>query len=184
MLRRLGEAYAEVLTAHHGLIRACLAGHDGQEIDTQGDAFFAVFSSPRACVAAAIEMQRAFVSHPWPAGEEVRVRMGVHSGEASQTAAGLVGLDIHRAARIAAAAHGGQIVVSAATAALLGTRCRRAPRSRTWACTGSRTSAGPSRSSSSRPTASRGLPALALARQPEAAEQPAGAGVELHRPRR
>jgi predicted ATPase/class 3 adenylate cyclase len=119
MLRRLGDTYTEVLTAHHGLIRTGLAGHGGKEIVTQGDGFFAAFSSPRACVAAAIEMQRAFVSYPWPGGERVRVRMGVHSGEASETAAGLIGLDIHRAARIAAAAHGGQVVLSATTAALL-----------------------------------------------------------------
>jgi class 3 adenylate cyclase len=117
--RRLGDGYGEVLAAHHWLIRSGLAAHGGKEIDTQGDAFFAVFTSPSACVAAAIEMQRAFASHPWPAGGEVRVRMGIHSGEASETAAGLIGLAVHRAARIAAVAHGGQIVVSAATAALL-----------------------------------------------------------------
>jgi len=120
LLARLGGVYGEVLANHHRLIRAGLAAHSGEEVDTQGDAFFAVFSSPSACAAAAIEIQRALVSHPWPAGEEVRVRMGLHSGEASQTAAGLVGLGIHRAARIAAAGHGGQIVLSAATAALLG----------------------------------------------------------------
>ena len=119
MLRRLGETYTEVLTAHHELIRTCLARHDGTEIAAQGDGFFAAFSSPQACVAAVIEMQRVFISYPWPVGEEVRVRMGVHSGEAAQTTAGLVGLDINRAARIAAAAHGGQVVLSAATAALL-----------------------------------------------------------------
>ena len=119
MLRRLGETYAEVLTGHHRLIRAALAAHGGKEIDTQGDAFFAVFTSPGACVAATIEMQRAFISYSWPAGEGLRVRMGVHSGEASETAVGLVGLDVHRGARIAAVAHGGQIVLSATTAALL-----------------------------------------------------------------
>jgi predicted ATPase/class 3 adenylate cyclase len=120
LLTRLGGGYAEVLADHHRLIRASLAAHGGEEVDTQGDAFFAVFSSPSACAAAAIDMQRAFLSHPWPAGEGVRVRMGLHSGEASQTTAGLVGLGIHRAARIAAAGYGGQIVLSAATAALLG----------------------------------------------------------------
>jgi predicted ATPase/class 3 adenylate cyclase len=119
MLQHLGDAYAQVLADHHRLIRAALAAHGGQEIDTQGDAFFAAFSSPSACVAAAIEMQRAFVSYPWPVGETVRVRMGIHSGEASETSAGLVGLDVHRAARIASAAHGGQVVLSATTAALL-----------------------------------------------------------------
>ena len=119
MLQRLGDAYAQVLADHHRLIREALAVHDGKEIDTQGDAFFAVFSSASACVSAAIKMQRAFIAHAWPAGGAVRVRMGIHSGEASRTVAGLVGLDVHRAARIAAAAHGGQIVLSATTAALL-----------------------------------------------------------------
>ena len=119
MLQRLGDAYAQVLADHHQLIRAALAAYDGNEVDTQGDAFFAAFASPSACVAGAIEMQRAFVSYLWPAGGTVRVRMGIHSGEASETAVGLVGLDVHRAARIASAAHGGQIVVSATTAALL-----------------------------------------------------------------
>jgi len=120
MLRRLGDAYAEVLTAHHAVIRAGLAEHRGREVGTQGDAFFAAFSSPKACVAAAIEIQRALASYPWPAGERVRVRMGIHSGQAAQTPAGLVGLDLHRVAWITAAAHGGQVVLSAATAALLG----------------------------------------------------------------
>src|ERR1700686_925328 len=73
MLQRLGETYAEVLTGHHRLIRGALTAHGGKEIDTQGDAFFAVFTSPGACVAAAIEMQRAFISYSWPAGERLRV---------------------------------------------------------------------------------------------------------------
>src|ERR1700689_2057046 len=119
MLQRLGDAYAGVLTDHHRLLRLVLAAHDGKEVDTQGDAFFAVFSSASACAAAAIEVQLAFMSHAWPAGETVRVRMGIHSGEASESPAGLVGLDIHRAARIAAVAHGGHGVLSASTAALL-----------------------------------------------------------------
>jgi predicted ATPase/class 3 adenylate cyclase len=119
MLRRLGGAYAEVLAGHHGIIRSSLAAHHGREVDTQGDAFFAVFPAPSACVAAAVEMQRAFAAHRWPADYPVRVRMGIHSGEVAQTGVGLVGLEVHRAARIAAVAHGGQIAVSAATAALL-----------------------------------------------------------------
>ena len=119
MLKRLGDGYAQVLADHHRLIRDALAAHDGREVDTQGDAFFAVFSSARACVCAAIAMQQGLIAHAWPGGGAVRVRMGIHSGEASGTPAGLVGLDVHRAARIAAAAHGGQIVLSATTAALL-----------------------------------------------------------------
>jgi predicted ATPase/class 3 adenylate cyclase/DNA-binding CsgD family transcriptional regulator len=120
MLQRLGDAYAGVLADHHRLIRAGLSAHGGEEIVTQGDGFFAVFASPRACADAAVQMQRALVSHAWPAGERVPVRMGIHSGEASQTAAGLVGLEVNRAARITAVAHGGQVVVSAVAAGLLG----------------------------------------------------------------
>ncbi len=117
---RLGHAvYSKVLADHHRLIRAGLASHDGKEMGTQGDGFFAVFSSPSACVAAVIEIQRALGAHEWPDGERVRVRMGVHSGEASETGTGLVGLDVHRAARVGAVAHGGQIVLSAAAAALV-----------------------------------------------------------------
>jgi predicted ATPase/class 3 adenylate cyclase len=120
LLGRLGEGlYAQVLAGHHSLIRSGLAAHDGREGDTQGDAFFAVFSSPRACVAAALEMQQALAAHAWPGGEHVRVRMGVHAGEASQTATGLVGLDVHRAARVAAVGHGGQVLVSEAVAVLV-----------------------------------------------------------------
>jgi class 3 adenylate cyclase len=87
LLRRVGEsAYAQVLAGHHSLIRSGLAVHGGREVDTQGDAFFAAFSSPRACVAAVMEMQRALEAYAWPAGDHVRVRMGVHTGEASKTA--------------------------------------------------------------------------------------------------
>jgi predicted ATPase len=86
---------------------------------TLGDGFFAVFTSPRACVRAVLEMQRGLAARDWPEGEQVRVRMGVHSGEASETAAGLVGLDVHRAARLAGVAHGGQVVFSSSAAALV-----------------------------------------------------------------
>lgn len=121
LLQRVGgDVYARVLSDHYGLIRAALAGHGGRGVDTAGDGLFAVFSSPRACVAAALEMQRALGSHAWPDGVRVRVRMGVHAGEAEWTAAGLVGLDVHRAARIAAVAYGGQVLVSAAAAVLAG----------------------------------------------------------------
>ncbi|MGA3354978.1 MAG: adenylate/guanylate cyclase domain-containing protein [Acidimicrobiales bacterium] len=120
LLTRLGDVtYAETLAHHHRLIRASLSAHDGKEISMQGDGFFAVFSSPRACLAAVIDMQRAIATHEWPSGEQLRVRMGVHCGEASDTSAGLVGLDVHRAARIAAVAHGGQILLSATAAGLV-----------------------------------------------------------------
>jgi predicted ATPase/class 3 adenylate cyclase len=120
LLRRVGDGdYAQVLAGHHAVIRWGLAGHGGREVDTQGDAFFAVFSSPRACVAAVLEMQRALEAHEWPAGERVRVRMGVHTGEASKAGTGLVGLDVHRAARVAAVAYGGQVLVSETAAGLV-----------------------------------------------------------------
>ena len=120
LLGRVGEGvYAQVLADHHLIIRSGIAAHDGREVDTQGDAFFAVFSSLAACVAGVLEIQQALEAHAWPAGEHVRVRMGVHTGEASQAATGLVGLDVHRAARVAAAGHGGQVLLSETSAALV-----------------------------------------------------------------
>jgi predicted ATPase/class 3 adenylate cyclase len=120
LLGRLGDDdYAQVLAGHHALIRSALAAHDGREVDTQGDAFFAVFSSPRGCVAAVLAMQQALAAHGWPGGERVRVRMGIHCGEAARTAAGLVGLEVHRAARVAAVAWGAQVLVSEAAAGLV-----------------------------------------------------------------
>jgi predicted ATPase/class 3 adenylate cyclase len=120
LLRRVGgSTYADTLTAHRQVVRAGLAAHNGREIDTQGDAFFAVFTSPSACVAAMIEIQLGFASHEWPAAEVVRVRMGAHSGEAVDTPNGPVGIDVHRAARVAAIAHGGQSIVSGTTATLV-----------------------------------------------------------------
>ena len=121
LLRRVGQGvYARLLADHHSIIRSGLAAHGGREVDTQGDAFFAVFSSPAACVAAVLAMQRTLETHAWSAGEHVRVRMGMHTGQASATATGLVGLDVHRAARVAAAGYGGQVLVSEALAALVG----------------------------------------------------------------
>jgi predicted ATPase/class 3 adenylate cyclase len=120
LLGRLGEAtYARLLAEHHQLIRDSLAAHGGNEMDTQGDGFFAVFTSPRACVRAVLEMQRELAARDWPEGEQVRVRMGVHSGEASETATGLVGFDVHVAARLAGVAHGGQVVFSSSATALV-----------------------------------------------------------------
>ena len=120
LLRRAGEdVYAQVLAGHQAIIRSVLADRGGREVDTQGDAFFAVFFSPRACVAAVLEMQRALQARAWPAGEQVRVRMGVHTGEASRAATGLVGLDVHRAARVAAVGYGGQVLLSETATALV-----------------------------------------------------------------
>jgi len=119
LLERLGpEAYTGLLAEHHALVRSALATHGGNEVSTQGDSFFATFTSPSAALAAVVDMQRALLAHAWPNAEQLRVRMGVHAGEAAETPAGLVGLDIHRAARLAAVAHGGQVVLSEAAAVL------------------------------------------------------------------
>ena len=120
LLRRLREGlYAQVLADHRSLIRSGLTAHGGREVDTQGDGLFAVFSSPSACLAAVIDMQKALETHAWPGGEHVRVRMGIHTGEASQTATGLIGLDVHRAARVAAVGYGGQVLLSETAATLV-----------------------------------------------------------------
>ena len=120
LLRRLREGlYAQVLADHRSFIRSGLAAHGGREVDNQGDGLFAVFSSPSACLAAVIEMQRALAAHAWPAGERVQVRMGIHTGEASATGTGLVGLDVHRAARVAAVGYGGQVLLSESASILV-----------------------------------------------------------------
>ena len=120
LLERIGhDAYVRVLADHHEIVRGQFAAHGGREIDTQGDSFFAVFTSAGACIAAVIEMQRALAAHDWGDAGRLRVRMGVHSGKASETSAGLVGFDVHRAARVAGVAYGGQILVSETSAALI-----------------------------------------------------------------
>jgi predicted ATPase/class 3 adenylate cyclase len=119
LLDRLGDRYPGVLEEHQRLLREAFTGRGGVEVSTEGDAFFVVFPSPSQAVAAAVEAQRALARHPWPDQEEVRVRIGLHTGEAVFGADNYVGVDVHRAARIAAAGHGGQIVASAATGALV-----------------------------------------------------------------
>jgi predicted ATPase len=115
LLHELGaEAYAAALAEHRQVVREALAAHGGIEVDTQGDAFFVAFpTAPGALAAAAAACEHL-------AGGPIRVRIGVHSGTPLLTAEGYVGGDVHRAARIAASGHGGQILVSASTAALAG----------------------------------------------------------------
>ena len=113
------EAYTRVLERQAQILRAAFAAHGGREEGTEGDSFFVVFETAKEALLAAVEGQRALAAEPWPPGVEINVRMGLHAGEASVSAAGLVGIDIHRAARIAAAAHGGQIVVSDAVRTLV-----------------------------------------------------------------
>ena len=109
----------------------------GQEMGTEGDSFFVVFESAADAVGCCVAAQRALAGRDWPGGVAVRVRMGLHSGEPARHEDGYVGMDVHRAARIAAAAHGGQVVMSEATPAAGPARAaRRSCRSVTWACTG------------------------------------------------
>ena len=119
LLQQLGDGYGDVLADHHRLLRTAFTGAGGHEVDTQGDAFFVAFRTARAAVAAAAAAQRALAAHQWPDGAEVRVRMGIHTGEPSVGEFGYHGMALHRAARIAAAAHGGQIVLSETTRGLL-----------------------------------------------------------------
>ena len=113
------ELYGELLGVHQDLIRAAIGAHDGHEIDTQGDAFFVAFGRPRNALDAAVEAQRALAAHPWPDGAALRVRMAIHTAEATTTSHGYVGVGVHRAARICAVGHGGQVLISQATHDLL-----------------------------------------------------------------
>src|SRR5690242_15719735 len=122
LLRRLGDGYADALSAHRALLRAAFADYGGQEMGTEGDSFFVVFGSAADAVRCCVAAQRALSGHEWPGGVPVRVRMGLHSGEPVRYEDGYVGLDVHRAARIAAVAHGGQVVLSEATRQLAGSR--------------------------------------------------------------
>lgn len=119
LLTRLRDGYEQVLADHRRLLRASFERAGGQVIDSQGDAFFVAFPRGKAALAAAVEAQRALVSHAWPKGSEVRVRMGITTGEPRVGKEGLIGLPVHRGARICAAAHGGQILLSGATQELV-----------------------------------------------------------------
>jgi predicted ATPase/class 3 adenylate cyclase len=118
--RELGTAaYAHVRSRHRALLREAFARSGGEEQGTEGDSFFVAFGSADAALRAAVEGQRALAAEPWPEGRRVAVRMGIHTGDAAMVDGDLVGIDINRAARIAAAANGGQIVLSEVSRALL-----------------------------------------------------------------
>jgi len=119
LVKALRERYAEVLAAHQRIIRAAIAAHAGYEVDTQGDAFFATFGSAKQAVLCALEVQQGLAAHDWPDGGRVRVRIGVHTGHAVPEEGRYTGLAVHRAARICAAAQGGQVLVSQATQGLI-----------------------------------------------------------------
>jgi class 3 adenylate cyclase/DNA-binding CsgD family transcriptional regulator len=119
LLKQLGERYGEVLADHRRLLREAFAAHAGHEIGTEGDSFFVTFVRARDAVAAAVAGQRALGAHAWPDGLECRVRMGMHTGEPFLGEVGYHGLVVHRGARVASAAHGGQVLLSSATAELV-----------------------------------------------------------------
>jgi WD40 repeat protein/class 3 adenylate cyclase len=115
LLEQLREQYALVLADQRDLLRAAFTTHHGTEIDTQGDSFFVAFPRALDAVACVADCQRALAAHAWPQGAQVRVRMGLHTGEPILARTGYVGMDVNRAARIAAAGHGGQVLLSQTT---------------------------------------------------------------------
>jgi len=122
LLNDLGDRYGEALSAQRALLRSAFSSFGGQEMGTEGDSFFVVFESALDAVGCCVAAQRALAAHDWPGGVAVRVRMGMHSGEPARHEDGYIGLDVHRAARIAATAHGGQVVLSDATRMLVASR--------------------------------------------------------------
>jgi predicted ATPase/class 3 adenylate cyclase len=119
LLQALGDRYAAVHDEHAAIIRRAVASGGGVEVSTHGDAFFVAFTSPAGAVRAAVAAQQGLAAHDWSPGPALRVRMGVHTGEGTRGGDDYVGLDVHRAARVADAAHGGQVIVSDATRGLV-----------------------------------------------------------------
>ncbi len=130
LLERLREQYAQLLAEHHQLLRDIFKSWKGYEIDTQGDSFFVAFSKAADAISCAINAQNSLHHYHWPHGEIVRVRMGLHTGEPIVAQTGYVGMDVHRAARIASVGYGGQVLLSQTTRDLIytslppGTRLR------------------------------------------------------------
>jgi predicted ATPase/class 3 adenylate cyclase len=119
LAERLGDRWPALLAEHNRILRETFSAHGGLELGAEGDALFVAFTSAAAAAAAAGAAQRALASHGWPEDAGIRVRMGLHTGEPTRTADGYVGLDMHRAARVAAAAHGAQVLLSQTTRDLL-----------------------------------------------------------------
>ena len=119
LLERLGNLYMDLQQTHDRILRAAIADSGGVEVSTEGDSFFAVFPSPIGAIRAATHAQRELAATAWPASVEVRIRMGLHTGQGALGGANYLGLDVNRTARIAAAAHGGQVLISDATRALV-----------------------------------------------------------------
>jgi signal transduction histidine kinase len=119
ILKQLGERYADALAEHQRILRKAFEEHGGHEIDSQGDSFFVAFRRAKDAVAAAVACQRRLSTYAWPEGVELRVRMGIHTGEPIAAGERYVGMGVHRAARISSAGHGGQVLVSQTTRELL-----------------------------------------------------------------
>ena len=119
LMQRHGARYGDVLAGYRALLRAIFQAHGGHEVDTQGDSFFVAFGRAVDAVIAATAMQRALATHAWPDELTLTTRMGLHTGEPQRGSEGYVGLDVHRAARIGAAGHGGQVLLSNAIRGLV-----------------------------------------------------------------
>jgi DNA-binding NarL/FixJ family response regulator/class 3 adenylate cyclase len=115
LVHQLGDAYAGVLADHRRLVREAVAAGGGCEVDSRGDEFFLAFQDADAAAAAAVALQQSLAAHEWPAGVQVRVRAGLHTGRPTIRDGAYFGMDVHRAARICQAGHGGQILLSAPT---------------------------------------------------------------------
>ncbi len=119
LIQQLGDAYPGVLAEHRRLIGDAVTSNGGSIFGTEGDALFCAFASPVGAVSAAAAAQRALGEHEWPVDAEIKVRMGIHTGQALLTGGDYVGLSLHEVARITAAGHGGQVLVSETTRRLL-----------------------------------------------------------------
>src|SRR3989454_3578158 len=119
LIQQLGERYPDVLLAHHAIQREALAANGGHELRTEGDSLFSVFDSALEACACAVAVQRRLQQHAWPDGAAVQVRVGLHTGEATLVGNEYLGLDVHRAARVASAGNGGQVLLSETTRALV-----------------------------------------------------------------
>ena len=119
ILQEVGDDYRRILDAHSEILRRAIAAHSGGVVSTEGDSFFAVFTSPGNAIASAVDFQRELEAQEWGDGARVRVRAGIHTGAGEVGGDNYVGIDVHRAARIGAAGHGGQVLVSDSTAVLV-----------------------------------------------------------------
>ncbi len=119
LMRQLGDAYVQAQVDHHAILRKAFQSRKGAELRTEGDSFFCVFQSALDACGAAADAQRGFAAHKWPEGGNIRVRIGLHTGEAPLVGNEYIGLDVHHAARVAGAAHGGQVLISETTRALV-----------------------------------------------------------------